>query len=90
MGIAANSLSPQLMKTSGVRLQETSEMENFKYDHLELFLQAHLSVLTPPTLLQVAGMIMTALPCSFIVSTVTVTSSGKAAVKKKCNTEITC
>lgn len=62
----------------------------FKYGHSELFLWAHLSVLTPPTLLQDACMIMTALPCSFIVSKVMVTSSGKAVVKNKWDTEIMC
>lgn len=61
---------------------------NFKYGHLEPFLWAHLSVLTPPTLLQDAHMIMTPLTCSLIVRRVMVTSSGKAVVKKKCNTEI--
>lgn len=66
--------------------------KNFKYSHLERFLWAYLSVLTPPPL-SAGCMHDNFSPTTlhkFIVSKVTVTSSGKALVKKKHGTEIMC
>lgn len=86
---AANPLSPQQkIKHQESDSKKLLRWKIFKCGHLEPFLWAHLPVLTLPALLQNACMIITALPCSFIVTKVTVTSSGKALVKKKRNAEI--
>lgn len=86
---AADPLSPQQKrKHQESESKKLVRWKIFKYGHLEPFLWAHLPVLTLPALLQDACMIITALPCSFIVSEVIVTSSGKALVKKKRNAEI--
>lgn len=86
---AANPLSPQQKrKHQESDSKKLLRWKIFKYGHLEPFLWAHLPALTLPALLQNACMIITALLCSFIVTKVTVTSSGKALVKKKCNAEI--